>query len=83
MTCQEHTWVRYTADPKKKMFNIGDCYESLIFHLVSKSWFLCVDFAENRLKLAEILYFKILENIMTQEMKRLQGKDMAVSQCNG
>uniref|UniRef100_A0A671SPC0 Retinoblastoma-like protein 1 n=1 Tax=Sinocyclocheilus anshuiensis TaxID=1608454 RepID=A0A671SPC0_9TELE len=62
----------------KKMFNLGDCYESLIFHLVSKCWFLCVDFAENRLKLAEILYFKILENIMTQEMKRLQGKDMAV-----
>lgn len=37
-----------------------------------------MDFAEKRLKLAEILYFKILENIMTQEMKRLQGKDMAV-----
>lgn len=37
-----------------------------------------MDFAENRLKLAEILYFKILENIMTQEMKRLQGKDMTV-----
>ncbi|XP_016312761.1 retinoblastoma-like protein 1 isoform X1 [Sinocyclocheilus anshuiensis] len=37
-----------------------------------------MNFAENRLKLAEILYFKILENIMTQEMKRLQGKDMAV-----
>uniref|UniRef100_A0A672PY43 Retinoblastoma-like protein 1 n=1 Tax=Sinocyclocheilus grahami TaxID=75366 RepID=A0A672PY43_SINGR len=33
---------------------------------------------ENRLKLAEILYFKILENIMTQEMKRLQGKDMVL-----
>lgn len=64
------------------MFNLGYCFESLIFRLVSKCWFLCVDFAENRLKLAEILYFKILENIMTQEMKRLQGKDMAVSQCN-
>ncbi|XP_051563026.1 retinoblastoma-like protein 1 [Myxocyprinus asiaticus] len=37
-----------------------------------------IDFAENRLKLAQILYFKILENIMTQEMKRQQGKDMAV-----
>uniref|UniRef100_A0A8C2JYF0 Retinoblastoma-like protein 1 n=1 Tax=Cyprinus carpio TaxID=7962 RepID=A0A8C2JYF0_CYPCA len=37
-----------------------------------------MDFAENRLKLAEILYFKILENIMTQEMKRLQGKDMVL-----
>uniref|UniRef100_A0A8C1ZMG4 Retinoblastoma-like protein 1 n=1 Tax=Cyprinus carpio TaxID=7962 RepID=A0A8C1ZMG4_CYPCA len=37
-----------------------------------------MDFSENRLKLAEILYFKILENIMTQEMKRIQGKDMAV-----
>ncbi|KAA0712741.1 Retinoblastoma-like protein 1 107 kDa retinoblastoma-associated protein [Triplophysa tibetana] len=37
-----------------------------------------MDFAENRLKLAEIFYFKILENIMTQEMKRLQGKDMTV-----
>uniref|UniRef100_A0A8C2K103 Retinoblastoma-like protein 1 n=1 Tax=Cyprinus carpio TaxID=7962 RepID=A0A8C2K103_CYPCA len=51
---------------------------NLIFHLVSACWFLCVDFAENRLKLAEILYFKILENIMTQEMKRLQGKDMVL-----
>uniref|UniRef100_A0A671KCU7 Retinoblastoma-like protein 1 n=1 Tax=Sinocyclocheilus anshuiensis TaxID=1608454 RepID=A0A671KCU7_9TELE len=37
-----------------------------------------VYFTENRLKLAEILYFKILENIMTQEMKRLQGKDMVL-----
>ncbi|XP_026860795.2 retinoblastoma-like protein 1 [Electrophorus electricus] len=37
-----------------------------------------MDFAENRLKLAEILYFKVLENVMTQEMKRLQGKDMTV-----
>ncbi|KAF7711357.1 retinoblastoma-like protein 1 [Silurus meridionalis] len=37
-----------------------------------------MDFAENRLKIAEILYFKILENVMAQEIKRLQGKDMAV-----
>uniref|UniRef100_A0A8C1ANZ2 Retinoblastoma-like 1 (p107) n=1 Tax=Cyprinus carpio carpio TaxID=630221 RepID=A0A8C1ANZ2_CYPCA len=37
-----------------------------------------MDFSENRLKLAEILYFKILENIMTQEMKRIQGKDMVL-----
>lgn len=37
------------------------------------------DFAENRLKLAEILYYKILENIMVQELKRHNGKDMAVS----
>nr|XP_020443437.1 retinoblastoma-like protein 1 [Monopterus albus] len=37
-----------------------------------------IDFAENRLKLAEILYYKILENVMVQEMKRLQGKDMSV-----
>uniref|UniRef100_A0AAY4EUZ3 Retinoblastoma-like 1 (p107) n=1 Tax=Denticeps clupeoides TaxID=299321 RepID=A0AAY4EUZ3_9TELE len=36
-----------------------------------------MDFAENRLKLAEILYYKILENVMSQEMKRQQGKDMA------
>uniref|UniRef100_A0A4W6DDZ2 Retinoblastoma-like 1 (p107) n=1 Tax=Lates calcarifer TaxID=8187 RepID=A0A4W6DDZ2_LATCA len=36
------------------------------------------DFAENRLKLAEILYYKILENVMAQETKRLQGKDMSV-----
>ncbi|XP_007258547.3 retinoblastoma-like protein 1 [Astyanax mexicanus] len=35
-----------------------------------------IDFAENRLKLAEILYYKILESVMTQETKRLQGKDM-------
>ncbi|KAK2857710.1 hypothetical protein Q7C36_005629 [Tachysurus vachellii] len=37
-----------------------------------------MDFAENRLKIAEILYFKILENVMAQEIKRLQGKDMTV-----
>uniref|UniRef100_A0A8C6UKB7 Retinoblastoma-like 1 (p107) n=1 Tax=Neogobius melanostomus TaxID=47308 RepID=A0A8C6UKB7_9GOBI len=37
-----------------------------------------LDFAENRLKLAEILYYKILENVMVQESKRLQGKDMSV-----
>ncbi|XP_058487921.1 retinoblastoma-like protein 1 [Solea solea] len=37
-----------------------------------------IDFAENRLKLAEILYYKILENVMVQENKRLQGKDMSV-----
>ncbi|XP_060775164.1 retinoblastoma-like protein 1 isoform X2 [Neoarius graeffei] len=35
-----------------------------------------MDFAENHLKIAEILYFKILENVMAQEIKRLQGKDM-------
>ncbi|XP_039590831.1 retinoblastoma-like protein 1 [Polypterus senegalus] len=37
-----------------------------------------MDFADSRLKLAEILYFKILENVMVQEIKRLHGKDMAV-----
>ncbi|XP_034442628.1 retinoblastoma-like protein 1 [Hippoglossus hippoglossus] len=37
-----------------------------------------IDFAENRLKLAEILYYKILENVMVPETKRLQGKDMSV-----
>ncbi|XP_036386946.1 retinoblastoma-like protein 1 [Megalops cyprinoides] len=37
-----------------------------------------MDFADNRLKLAEILYYKILENVMAQEIKRLHGKDMAV-----
>lgn len=37
------------------------------------------DFAENRLKLAEILYYKILENVMVLETKRLHGKDMSVS----
>lgn len=36
-----------------------------------------IDFAVNRLKLAEILYYKILETIMVQEMKRLHGKDMS------
>lgn len=36
------------------------------------------DFAEKRLKLAEILYYKVLENVMVQEMKRLHGKDMSV-----
>ncbi|XP_063070863.1 retinoblastoma-like protein 1 [Engraulis encrasicolus] len=37
-----------------------------------------MDFAENRLKIAEVLYYKILENVMAQEQKRLQGKDMTV-----
>ncbi|XP_034021824.1 retinoblastoma-like protein 1 [Thalassophryne amazonica] len=37
-----------------------------------------IDFAENRMKLAEILYYKVLENVMVQETKRLQGKDMSV-----
>ncbi|XP_034062173.1 LOW QUALITY PROTEIN: retinoblastoma-like protein 1 [Gymnodraco acuticeps] len=37
-----------------------------------------IDFAENRLKLAEILYYKVLENVMVQETKRLPGKDMSV-----
>ncbi|XP_037535624.1 retinoblastoma-like protein 1 [Nematolebias whitei] len=37
-----------------------------------------IDFAENRLKLAEILYYKVLENILVQETKRLQGRDMSV-----
>uniref|UniRef100_A0A672G4M6 Retinoblastoma-like 1 (p107) n=1 Tax=Salarias fasciatus TaxID=181472 RepID=A0A672G4M6_SALFA len=32
---------------------------------------------ENRMKLAEILYYKILENVMAQETKRLQGRDMS------
>ncbi|XP_070701649.1 retinoblastoma-like protein 1 isoform X1 [Pempheris klunzingeri] len=37
-----------------------------------------IDFAENRLKLAEILYYKVLENVMVQETRRLHGKDMSV-----
>lgn len=40
--------------------------------------FVLSDFAEKRLMLAEILYYKILENVMVQEVKRLQGKDMSV-----
>ncbi|XP_039353895.1 retinoblastoma-like protein 1 isoform X2 [Mauremys reevesii] len=35
-----------------------------------------IDFAINRLKLAEILYYKILETIVVQETRRLHGKDM-------
>uniref|UniRef100_A0A3Q2TKX4 Retinoblastoma-like protein 1 n=1 Tax=Fundulus heteroclitus TaxID=8078 RepID=A0A3Q2TKX4_FUNHE len=37
-----------------------------------------IDFAENRWKLAEILYYKILENVLVHETKRLQGRDMSV-----
>ncbi|XP_061487691.1 retinoblastoma-like protein 1 isoform X4 [Rhineura floridana] len=36
-----------------------------------------IDFAVNRLKLAEILYYKILETVMVQEIRRLHGKDMS------
>uniref|UniRef100_A0A6I8PWC7 Retinoblastoma-like protein 1 n=1 Tax=Xenopus tropicalis TaxID=8364 RepID=A0A6I8PWC7_XENTR len=35
-----------------------------------------IDFAVNRWKLAEILYFKVLETIVVQESKRLHGKDL-------
>ncbi|XP_037590351.1 retinoblastoma-like protein 1 [Cebus imitator] len=38
-----------------------------------------IDFAVNRLKLAEILYYKMLETIMVQETRRLHGMDMSVS----
>ncbi|XP_064599560.1 retinoblastoma-like protein 1 [Liolophura sinensis] len=33
------------------------------------------DFAQRRLQLAESLYYKVLENILVSEKKRLQGKD--------
>uniref|UniRef100_A0A8C1L6T7 Retinoblastoma-like 1 (p107) n=1 Tax=Cyprinus carpio TaxID=7962 RepID=A0A8C1L6T7_CYPCA len=68
-----------SRNPTESILNrVKTMGESLIFYHVSNCRFLCVDFSENRLKLAEILYFKILENIMTQEMKRLQGKDMVL-----
>ncbi|NXH22512.1 RBL1 protein, partial [Bucco capensis] len=35
-----------------------------------------IDFAVNRLKLAEVLYYKILETVMVQETRRLRGKDL-------
>ncbi|XP_061421579.1 retinoblastoma-like protein 1 isoform X1 [Lethenteron reissneri] len=35
-----------------------------------------IDFAQKRLKLAEILYYKVLEGVITQEKKRVQGKDL-------
>nr|XP_014340716.1 PREDICTED: retinoblastoma-like protein 1 isoform X2 [Latimeria chalumnae] len=35
-----------------------------------------MDFAVNRLRLAEILYYKVLETVMVQETRRLHGKDM-------
>ncbi|XP_049725985.1 retinoblastoma-like protein 1 isoform X1 [Elephas maximus indicus] len=37
-----------------------------------------IDFAVNRLKLAEILYYKMLETVMVQETRRLHGMDMSV-----
>ncbi|XP_006881567.1 PREDICTED: retinoblastoma-like protein 1 [Elephantulus edwardii] len=37
-----------------------------------------IDFAVNRLKLAEILYYKILETVIVQETRRLHGMDMTV-----
>ncbi|XP_061544320.1 retinoblastoma-like protein 1 [Phycodurus eques] len=36
-----------------------------------------IDFAESRLKLAEVLFYKVLENVLMQETKRLHGKDMS------
>ncbi|KAM9296189.1 retinoblastoma-like protein 1 [Gastrophryne carolinensis] len=35
-----------------------------------------IDFAVNRWKLAEILYYKVLESIVLQENRRLHGKDL-------
>ncbi|KAM4034559.1 LOW QUALITY PROTEIN: retinoblastoma-like protein 1 [Anomaloglossus baeobatrachus] len=35
-----------------------------------------IDFAINRWKLAEILYYKVLESIVFQEIRRLNGKDL-------
>ncbi|XP_075702579.1 retinoblastoma-like protein 1 isoform X2 [Rhinoderma darwinii] len=35
-----------------------------------------IDFAINRWKLAEILYYKVLESIVVQEVKRRHGKDL-------
>ncbi|KAG9473840.1 retinoblastoma-like protein 1 isoform X2 [Eleutherodactylus coqui] len=35
-----------------------------------------IDFAVNRWKLAEILYYKVLESIVVQEIRRLPGKDL-------
>ncbi|XP_043944937.1 retinoblastoma-like protein 1 [Protopterus annectens] len=35
-----------------------------------------IDFARNRFRVAEILYYKILETVMVQETRRLPGKDM-------
>ncbi|XP_077315310.1 retinoblastoma-like protein 1 isoform X1 [Lithobates pipiens] len=35
-----------------------------------------MDFAVNRWKLAEILYYKVLESIVLQETRRLHGKDL-------
>ncbi|KAM3922755.1 retinoblastoma-like protein 1 isoform 1-T1 [Leptodactylus fuscus] len=35
-----------------------------------------IDFAINRWKLAEILYYKVLESIVSQEIRRLAGKDL-------
>ncbi|XP_078410896.1 retinoblastoma-like protein 1 isoform X2 [Cetorhinus maximus] len=37
-----------------------------------------IDFAIKRLRLAEILYWKILETVMVQESRRNTGKDMTV-----
>lgn len=34
-----------------------------------------MDFAKKRLQLAESLYYKVLENVMRNERKRLQAKE--------
>uniref|UniRef100_A0A7N8XJ88 Retinoblastoma-like 1 (p107) n=1 Tax=Mastacembelus armatus TaxID=205130 RepID=A0A7N8XJ88_9TELE len=53
-------------------------YDTLSHHNLLSVVTFFLDFAENRLKLAEILYYKVLENVMVQETKRLHGKDMSV-----
>lgn len=67
MTHNEDNCCKVTK-PGKQQFS------SLFF-----AWWSIPDFAENRLKLAEILYYKVLENVLAEENRRLNGKDMSVS----
>ncbi|CAL1609517.1 unnamed protein product [Knipowitschia caucasica] len=71
-----------TRDPTESIFarvkSLGQTFKEHYTNDSEDSAGSHIDFAENRLKLAEILYYKILENVIVQESKRLQGKDMSV-----
>ncbi|XP_035243442.1 retinoblastoma-like protein 1 [Anguilla anguilla] len=77
-----HVFRSCSRDPTEAILNrvksLGETFRQHYTRSTEEQPGSHMDFADNRLKLAEVLYYKILENVMTQEMKRLHGKDMTV-----
>ncbi|KAA8593604.1 hypothetical protein FQN60_009720 [Etheostoma spectabile] len=70
-----HIFKNPTESIQSRVKTLGQTFKE---HYTNDSEDMPGSHIENRLKLAEILYYKILENVMVQETKRLQGKDMSV-----